>query len=243
MIRIPSLVQWGQAITPNQHSLARTFVTLDHFYATSEVSYDGWLWSTSAQSPDVVEHQFPVVYGFRALSLDSEGLNRSVNTALPTLADRIAADPLTPNDPDVLPGQTAVSAPDGPNNEINTGYIWNAVLRAGLTVRNYGFFIDTTCYNQPGCFIPEVHYPASSNTVVATPTNAALAPYTDPYFRGFDNNFPDYYRYKEWEREFDANYASGGLAHAQPRAAHARSHWKFRHRNGHGQYSGVDAGR
>ena len=28
-----------------------------------------------------------------------------------------------------------------------------------------------------------------------------------------------------------------------PRAAHARSHWKFRHRNGHGQYSGVDAGR
>ncbi len=88
-----SLVQWGQAITPNQHSLARTFVTLDHFYASSEVSYDGWLWSTSAQSPDVVEHQFPVVYGFRALSLDSEGLNRSVNTALPTLADRIAADP------------------------------------------------------------------------------------------------------------------------------------------------------
>ncbi len=206
-----NLVQWGQAITPNQHSLARTFVTLDHFYASSEVSYDGWLWSTSAQSPDVVEHQFPVVYGFRALSLDSEGLNRSVNTALPTLADRIAADPLTPNDPDVLPGQTAVSAPDGPNNEINTGYIWNAVLRAGLTVRNYGFFIDTTCYNQPGCFIPEVHYPASSYTVVATPTNAALAPYTDLYFRGFDNNYPDYYRYKEWEREFDANYASGGL--------------------------------
>ena len=207
----PTLVQWGQAITPNEHSVARSFVTLDNFYATSEVSYDGWLWSTSAQSPDVVEHQFPVVYGFRALSLDSEGLNRSVNTALPTLAERIAANPFMPDDPDVLPGQTAVSSPDGPNNEINTGYIWNAVLRAGLTVRNYGFFIDTTCYNQPGCLIPEVHYPASSNTVVATSSNAVLAPYTDPYFRGFDNNFPDYYRYKEWEREFDANYASGGL--------------------------------
>ena len=24
-------------------------------------------------------------------------------------------------------------------------------------------------------------------------------------------HFPDYYRYKEWERDFDANYASGGL--------------------------------
>ena len=39
----------------------------------------------------------------------------------------------------------------------------------------------------------------------------SLAPFTDPYFRGFDNNFPDYYRYTEWEREFDANYAKGGL--------------------------------
>ena len=206
-----SLVQWGQAITPNQHSLARNFVTLDHFYATSEVSYDGWLWSTSAQCTDVTEHQYPVTYGFRALSLDSEGLNRSVNVGLPTLAERVAADPLTPNDPDILPGQTAVGAPDGPNGEIDTGYLWNAAMRAGLSVRNYGFFVDTTCYNEPACAIPVIHDPAASKTVVAYPTNAALAPYTDPYYRGFDNNFPDYYRFKEWERDFDANYASGGL--------------------------------
>jgi hypothetical protein len=29
-------------------------------------------------------------------------------------------------------------------------------------------------------------------------------PLTDPYFRGFDNQLPDYYRYIEWAREFDA---------------------------------------
>ena len=207
----PSLVQWGQAITPNLHSLARTFVALDHFYATSEVSYDGWVWSTSAQCTDVSEHQYPVTYGFRALSIDAEGLNRSVNVGLPTLAERMAADPLTPNDPDILPGQTAVGAPDGPNDEIDTGYLWNGALRAGLTVRNYGFFIDTTCYNEPACAVPVIHDPAASNTVVAYPTNAVLAPYTDPYYRGFDNNLPDYYRFKEWERDFDANYANGGL--------------------------------
>ena len=206
-----SLVQWGQAITPNQHSLARSFVTLDHFYATSEVSYDGWLWSTSAQCTDVSEHQFPVTYAFRALSLDAEGLNRSVNVGLPTLAERMESNPLVPNDPDVLPGQAAVGAPDGPNNEIDTGYLWNAAMRAGLSVRSYGFFIDTTCYNEPACTIPVIHDPAASKTVVAYPTNAALAPYTDPYYRGFDNNFPDYYRFKEWERDFDANYAKGGL--------------------------------
>ena len=206
----PDLVQWGQAITPNQHNLALTFVTLDHFYASAEVSYDGWLWSTSARAPDIVEHQYPVAYAFRALSLDG-GINRNVNVAIPTLAGRIAADPLTPDDPDILSGQDDSNAPDGPNDEENTGYLWNAALRAGLTVRNYGFYVDDTCYSVPACQIPELENPAATNTVVAYPADVALTPYTDPYYRGFDNNFPDFYRYKEWEREFDANYASGGL--------------------------------
>jgi len=43
------------------------------------------------------------------------------------------------------------------------------------------------------------------------PTNAALAPYTDAYFRGFDHQFPDYYRFKEFEREIDTNYSQSGL--------------------------------
>ena len=41
--------------------------------------------------------------------------------------------------------------------------------------------------------------------------NVTLTPFTDPYFRGFDNQFPDYYRYQEWLRDFNANYAAGGL--------------------------------
>ncbi|HUN61877.1 MAG TPA: putative Ig domain-containing protein, partial [Candidatus Sulfotelmatobacter sp.] len=207
----PSLVQWGQAITPNLHNLARTFVTLDHFFATSEVSVDGWAWSTAAQCPDIIEHEFPVAYAFRALALEAEGANRNVSVALPTLAQRLAANPLLPNDPDLFPGQTGVGAPDGPNNEINTGHLWDAALRAGLTVRNYGFFLDCYRYSSARYAIPVIEEPASSNTVVAYPTDPALIPYTDPYFRGFDNNLPDYYRFKEWEREFDAYYATGGL--------------------------------
>jgi hypothetical protein len=159
----------------------------------------------------VVERQFPVTYAARGLSLDSEGVNRSVNVAIPTLAQRIAAEPLTPNDPDLLPGQTDVAAPDGPNNVVNMGYLWDSARRAGLTVRNYGFFIDTTCYNDPTCAISLATNPFSTNTIVASPTNVTLAPFTDPYFRGFDNNFPDYYRYTEWLRDFNANYATGGL--------------------------------
>jgi hypothetical protein len=207
----PSLVQWGQAITPNLHQLARTFVTMDHFLDTTEVSYDGWLWTTAARSTDVTEHQYPVAYAMRALSLDSEGLNRSVNVAIPTLAGRMAVAPLMPNDPDLLAGQTNAGAPDGPNDEVNTGYLWDGALRAGLTVRSYGFFIDTTCCNEAACQTPLAHDPAATHTVVAVSTDVALVPFTDQYYRGFDNNFPDYYRFKEWERDFDANYAKGGL--------------------------------
>ncbi len=216
----PALTLFGQAITPNEHNLAQQFVTLDNFLATAETSNDGWPWSTSARAPDVVEHQFPVNYAQRGLSLDTEGLNRSVNVALPTLAQRQASDPLMPggtlaptipDGADLLPGQADTAAPDGPDDEINTGYLWNNALRAGLTVHDYGFFIDTTCYNEPSCQIPLIHDPYSTGTIVAPSSNVALTPFTDPYFRGFDPGFPDFYRFKEWERDFDANYAKGGL--------------------------------
>jgi DNA-binding beta-propeller fold protein YncE len=207
----PSLTEFGETITPNLHNLALNFVTLDNFMDTAEVSYDGWLWSTSAQAPDVVEKQFPVAYAVRGLSLDSTGLNRNVNVAIPTLVGRRAADPFTADDPDVLPGQTDVAAPDGPNNEVNTGHLWDTALRANLTVRSYGFFVDETRYSVAVDAIPVLRNPFATNTIVAYSTNVALTPYTDPYFRGFDNSLPDYYRYTEWARDFDANYAKGGL--------------------------------
>ena len=207
----PALTEFGQPITPNLHKLAQTFVTIDNLLATSEVSYDGWAWTTGARASDVVEHQYTVQYANRGVSLDFNGFDRNVNVAIPTLAGRLAANPLTPKDPDVLAGQTDVGAPDGPNNEENTGHLWDAAMRAGLTVRNYGFFVDPACYNVPQCAIPLAHHPFETGTVVAYPANAALTPYTDLYYRGFDCNFPDYYRYTEWAREFDANYATGGL--------------------------------
>jgi len=207
----PDLTEFGEIDTPNQHKLARTFVTLDNFLDTAEVSYDGWLWTCSAQAPDVVQRQYPVAYAYRGLSLDCDGANRNVNVGIPTLAGRRAANPFTPNDPDLLPGQTNTSAPDGPNNEVNTGYLWDAALRANLTVRNYGFFVDGTRYSTQNYSIPPLRYPFSTGTRVAYPLSVSLTPYTDPFFRGFDNTLPDYYRFKEWEREFDTNYAQSGL--------------------------------
>ena len=211
----PALVEFGQAITPNQHALAQQFVTLDNFMATAEVSYDGWHWTTAAETPDVVEHQYPVAYAYRGTSLDSEGSMRNVNVAIPPVstgsaagnaAARQAANPFTSSDPDDLPGQTDIDAPDGPGNEVNTGYVWNAAVRAGLTVRNYGFFIDTTRYNTADFAIPVLRNPFASGIQVAFPANVALNPVTDPYYRGFDNALPDYWRYQEWARDFEARY-------------------------------------
>ena len=248
----PNLALFGGAITPNQHALALNFVTLDNFRDTAEVSNDGWPWSTSARAPDMIEHQYPVYYAQRGTSLDSEGVNRNVNVALATLAERQVANPImpggtlspdVPNGENLLPGQTDTAAPDGPNNEINTGYLWDAALRAGLTVRSYGFFVDTTCYNEPRCAIPLTHDPFASNLVVGHSASVALAPFTDPYFRGFDPSFPDYYRYKEWERDFDTNYAAGGLPESEPGAFHARSHRELRDLNRSGEYAGSGPGR
>ena len=208
----PALAEFGEALTPNQHALARSFVTLDNIYATAEVSYDGWAWSTSAQALQVVESQWPLMYAGRGLALDQGGLNRTVNVALTNVAERQVANPLTPDDPDLLPGQTDVSSPDGPDNEVNTGHLWDSALRANLSVRNYGFLVDDTRYNFPQgsqYSLTLSHDPASTGTQTSFSTNVALAPFTDPYFRGWDPNYPDYWRYTEWAREFDTKYATG----------------------------------
>jgi len=212
----PDLAEFGNRYTPNQHQLARQFVTLDNFYATAETSYDGWPWTTSARATDLIERQFPVTYAGRGLSLDG-GTNRSVNVALPNDGypgvTRQRANPLTPTDPDILAGYADVSAPDGPNSdetEVGKGCLWDSALRKGLTVRNYGFFLDGALYTQGNIHsIPLDRDPFSTGTVVAYAANVALAPLTDKFFRGFDNSFPDYYRFKEWEREFD-NYEKPG---------------------------------
>ncbi|HEX4165870.1 MAG TPA: beta-propeller fold lactonase family protein, partial [Bryobacteraceae bacterium] len=200
----PDLTEFGKSITPNEHNLANNFVTLDNFFDRSEVSMDGWPWTVDAEDLDVVEHQTSVEYAGRGLSYDSEGDNRNVDVGLPTLAQRLAQNPSQVNDPNVLPGTVDITAPDGPQGEVNKGHIWDAVLRAGKTVRNYGMFVDIDG-------APEDRTPFADHTVVAHPTNDALMNRTDRYFRGFDVAYPELYREKEWAREFAQYEANGQL--------------------------------
>ena len=140
----PSLTMFPEPISPNHHQLARQFVTLDNFYCAGAVSGDGWVWSTAGRTSDFTEKSIAVNYAGRGLSYDYEGMNRNINVAQPTIAERRAVNPGVPDDPNLLPGTADVAALDGPGGEKGKGYIWDAALRAGLTVRNYGFFGDWT---------------------------------------------------------------------------------------------------
>ena len=53
--------------------------------------------------------------------------------------------------------------------------------------------------------------PFAAGIIQVAPLDPALASLTDVYFRGFDQNYPDLWRYNEWKREFDQFVANGKL--------------------------------
>jgi YVTN family beta-propeller protein len=210
----PKLLMWGEAITPNLHRLARTYTTFDRFFDAGGVSGDGWQWTVSGRSTDVAEKVIPIEYANRGHhTYDWEGANRGVNVGLSTVAERVAWNPRTPPDPDLLPGNADVGAIDGPN-EGGVGFLWDAALTAGLSVRNYGVFCEDFRYGLPKtepAFLPPIPMPFDTKTRVAFPTRGALTAVTDPYFRGFDMSFADVRRLAEWERELDEYVKKGEL--------------------------------
>ncbi len=207
----PALAIFPRALTPNQHALARRFVDLDTFFDSGESSNTGWNWTTAARTNDFTEREAPVNYAGRGLQYDQEGDNRNLNMGLASSAERVVQDPLGPKDPNVLPGARDVAAPDGPDGDEGEGYIWDAALRAGLSVRNWGFYGDLALYERDAGALrtPRIREPWKVGVKVFVPAKASLLAISDPYFRGFDQGFPDYWRFKEWEREFDRFIANG----------------------------------
>lgn len=206
----PSLAILGARLSPNHHALASQFVTLDNFYDSGEQSSTGWSWSTAARATDLLEKTAPVNYARRGLAYESEEADRYIYTQQ-TQAERVATNPKSPNDPDVLPGPALLTAPDADGDDDDAkghGFLWDAAIRAGLSVRNYGFS-DASVYDAgaPGA-VPLVREPAKSNTRIYTPGDRLLATRSDPYYRGFDQKMPDYWLQREWRREFDQQMAS-----------------------------------
>jgi YVTN family beta-propeller protein len=147
----PSLVLFGEQVTPNHHKLAREFVLLDNFYVNSDVSADGHNWSTAAIAPDYVEKLWPNSYAGRRRLYDYEG-------------------------------QEPTAAPPA-------GYIWTNAAQAGISMRNYGYFVNNR------------KAPGPDGAQVESVRDPILHRVTNLQYRGFDLEYPDVERAKVFLRD------------------------------------------
>ena len=204
----PSLVMYGEEITPNQHKLARQFGVLDNFYDSGEVSGDGHPWSLAAITTDYNEKVWPVAYRGGEREYDSEGTVGSSR-------------PLDDDIPDV--------------NEPATGYLFDNLARHKLSYRHYGEYIETRwCEeleqnytpaatgapkgSQTKCkrnaILPGEDLPADLGSgkspyryeiplmAYNSPTKADLRNHFDPKYPDFKVEYPDQFRADEFLREF-----------------------------------------
>ncbi len=207
----PSLVAFGKSITPNFHKLANNFVTLDNFMDPSDGSMDGWSWTMRGRVTSTEELTQQINYAAvdRGLSYEAEGSNRNVPIGVATTAGRDAATKgafttgsaaLPGGTANLLPGPADVAGTDSPDGE-QQGHLFDSILKAGLTVRNYGWQVNnigpTTLSN--GDPITDA---GELGIVQAAELNPELIPYTDVYFRGFDQTYSDQWTVNEWMREF-----------------------------------------
>ncbi len=209
----PHLAILGRTLSPNHHAIARQFVTLDNFYDSGEQSSTGWTWTTAGRVPDLLEKTAPVNYASRGLGYEAEEADRFVYTQQ-TLAQRHATNPALSKDPDLMPGPALLTAPDADGDDDDDrgqGFLWDAAIKAGLSVRNYGFS-DASIYDagKPGD-VALLREPWKTHTRIYTPGDRLLASRSDPYFRGFDQRLADYWRLLEWQREYAAQEKTGTL--------------------------------
>ena len=216
----PSLVQFGRGITPNFHRIASNFVTLDNFMDPSDGSMDGWSWTMRGGITTTEELTQQINYAGvnRGLSYESEGSNRNVPIGLASAADRDAATKglfttSSQSQPggtsNLLPGPADVADLDSPLG-VQKSYIFDAVLQAGLTVRNYGWQVNNigaTTYSNGN----PVENAGEAGVVQAAELNPTLVPLTDVYFRGFDMTYSDQWDVNEWNREFMQYIANNNL--------------------------------
>jgi YVTN family beta-propeller protein len=221
-----SLTLFGELATPSFHRMARNFVTLDNFMDPGDGSMDGWSWSMRGRvtNTETITQQENYARVNRGLSYEGEGQNRNIPSNLNTVAARDfffdptgattpytnATSSLKGGTPNILAGDGDHAATDGPTG-YQQGYIFNAVLNAGGTVRNYGWMANTP--GSIGTIANPIMDPFTAGVIQTTAANQLLYQngFYDPYFRAYDQAYPDVWRFNEWNREFQQFVANGNL--------------------------------
>jgi YVTN family beta-propeller protein len=86
----------------------------------------------------------------------------------------------------------------------SSGFIWDNVLRHGLTFRNYGEFVDAIIDPETATFTQmynDFRYGTEKVKIHAKANLEQLIPYTCPTYVGFPNSVPDVYRAAEFIKE------------------------------------------
>jgi DNA-binding beta-propeller fold protein YncE len=222
----PSLVLFGKRVTPSFHLMAQSFVTLDNFMDPGDGSMDGWSWSMRGRvtNTETITQQINYAFVNRGLSYEGEGQNRNIPSNLNTIAERdFFFDPTGATTPystntaslkggtaNILAGDGDHAATDGPAG-YQQGYIFNAVLKGGGTIRNYGWMANTP--GSIGTIANPIKDPFAAGVIQTTAANQLIAQngFYDPYFRAYDQAYPDLWRFNEWNREFQQFVANGNL--------------------------------
>jgi hypothetical protein len=188
---------------------------------------DGWSWAMRGRvtNTETITQQENYARVNRGLSYEGEGQNRNIPSNLNSVAARdFFFDPtgattpytnatasLKGGTPNILAGDGDHAATDGPTG-YQQGYIFNAVLNAGGTVRNYGWMANT-----PGRIVDQagnpIKNPFAAGVIQTTTANQLLYQngFYDPYFRAYDQAYPDVWRFDEWNREFQQFVGNGNL--------------------------------
>jgi len=222
----PSLTLFGEPVTPSFHRMARNFVTLDNFMDPGDGSMDGWSWSMRGRvtNTETLTQQINYARVNRGLSYEGEGQNRNIPSNLDTVAARdFFFDPTGATTPyssatsslkggtaNILAGDGDHAATDGPSG-YQQGYIFNAVVKADGTVRNYGWMANTP--GSIGTIANPISDPFAAGIIQTTTANQLLYQngFYDPYFRAYDQAYPDVWRFNEWNREFQQFVVTGNL--------------------------------
>jgi DNA-binding beta-propeller fold protein YncE len=221
-----SLTLFGGGVTPSFHRMARNFVTLDNFMDPGDGSMDGWSWTMRGRvtNTETLTQQINYARVNRGLSYEGEGQNRNIPSNLNSVAARdFFFDPTGATTPysnatsglkggteNILAGDGDHADTDGPTG-YQQGYIFNAVLDAGGTLRNYGWMANTP--GSIGTIANPITDPFKAGVIQTTTANQLLYEngFYDPYFRAYDQAYPDYWRFNEWNREFQQFVANGNL--------------------------------
>jgi DNA-binding beta-propeller fold protein YncE len=176
-----SLTLFGHNTTPNLHALAQRFVLLDNFYTNSEVSFDGWEWLTQGIANEDLIKSVPYNYSGRGRQYDVEGQNNGYDVGGFPAKDpdgNVISPVYFPNGAPAIPDVT-----QGPG-----GHIWDTAQAAGVSYRNYGFFLSFGIADGEGNVIMPDNYPTVTGL---EPPGHDLAGVSDWDYRRFDSNYPD----------------------------------------------------